>query len=177
MDKSFKYSDWEKHIYSISKDLDGEIKVVKRPSLGADLDYLYSECSIEYQNGIISISQLFNKVDFENGYPQKLNLTFELNNKFDFYLSINHRDFFDRIFSSKRIKLNDEVFDEQFTIQSNDEKIALSIFDNFELRKLILDNKSIVFNISTEEGKTKITLKNNLILRVFSQIQSPLLKY
>jgi hypothetical protein len=167
MYKSFKYSDWENHILSISEDLEGSLKVVKSPSLGDQRDYLCSECLIEYKNGIISINQLFIKEDSENGYPQKLIFTFELINNFDFHLSINHKDFFDRIFSSKRIKLNDEVFDKQFTIQSNDKNIALSIFDNFELKKLILDNETIVFNISTEDGKTKITLKN-MLQKVYS---------
>lgn len=157
-----KYSDWEIHIDSISKELNGQQKIVKRPSMGARFEYLNSECFIEYKNGIISIEQLFIKVDYENGAPEKLNIIYEFENRFDFFLSINQRDFFDRIFGWNRIKIGDSEFDEKYTIQSNDKLIAKKVFEKLEFRRLLIDNNSIVLNISTSNRKTRIVIKNML---------------
>lgn len=157
-----KYSDWNKHINSISKDLNGHLMVIKKTSIGAEEEYLNSECSIEYKNEIISIEQLFIKYDYENGIPEKLNLIFEFENRFDFFLSINERDYFDKIFAWNRIKLGNTDFDKKFTIQSNDKLIAKKIFRNLKLRKQLVDNNTIILNISTTNKKTKIVIKNML---------------
>ena len=161
-----KYSDWHKHINSISKDLEGHLMVIKKPSIGAEEEFLNSECSIEYKNGIISIEQLFIKYDYENGVPEKLNLIFEFENRFDFFLSINQRDFFDKFFVWNRIRIGDSNFDKQFSIQSSNKFIAKKIFNNSELKKLLINNNSIVFNISTSDRKTKIIIKN-MIRKVY----------
>ena len=155
-----KYSDWEKNISYISKELEGQLKIVKSPSMGARLEYLNSNISIYYRNDTISIEQLFIKGDYENGEPEKLNLFYKFDNRSDFFLSINQRDIFDKIFGWNRIRLADFEFDKKFTIQSNDRQLAQKLFDNIELKNLLLRDKSLILNIKTKNHQTEIQFKN-----------------
>ncbi len=158
--KYIKYSDWEKHVTSISKELGGQLNILKRPSGGAFQEYLISNISINYKNEIISIEQLFIKGDYENGVPKKLNLYYKFDNQFDFFLSINQRDLFDKILGWNRIRLEDSEFDKKFTIQSNDRQLAQKIFNNADLRNLLLSDKSLILNITTKNHQTEIQIKN-----------------
>lgn len=155
-----KYSDWEKHISHISKELEGQLKIVKRPSKGARFEYLNSNISIYYKNEIILIEQLFIKGDYENGEPEKLNLLYKFDNRFDFFLSINQRDILDKVFGWNRLTLADSEFDKKFTIQSNDRQLAQKMFENVELKSLLLKDKSLILNIKTKNHLTEIQFKN-----------------
>ncbi len=162
-----KYIDWKNHIYSISERLNEEFKIIKRPALGDDCEYLNSECSIKYKRGLIKIEQMFTKVDYENGGPGKLCVKFDFENRFDFQLSINERDFFDKLFGVRRIKIDDSNFDKRFTIQSNDERIAKKIFKSDDTKDLFKRNRLVILNISSKNRLTKIELKN-LSNRIYS---------
>lgn len=56
--------------------------------------------------------------------------------------------------------MSDPIFDKQFSIQSSDKRIAQKILDNAELKKLLIDNKSLILNISSQNRITKIIMKN-----------------
>lgn len=88
-----KYSDWQNHLNSISQELDGQLKIIKAPSLGDEREYFNSEFLIEYKKRFISISQLFIKRDYENGFPQKLNLKYEFENRGDFFYLLTKENF------------------------------------------------------------------------------------
>ena len=163
----YKYLDWENHINSISKELKGQLKIVKSPSLGDELEYLNSEFLINYKDENISVKQLFIKTDYENGVTEKLRLIYEFENRLDFYLQINRSDFFDRFFRKDRIKTGDTLFDKNFTIKSNDERAVKKIFEKKELQDILIYNKAIILNIKTHDRKTKIELKN-MIKKLYS---------
>ena len=145
---------WRKHLIEFSKIINGAFHIEKRPVYGDNYELYYSEI-------IMNRIALFQSLETDNSSskPSALSLLFTFKNQANDYLSINERDFFDKIFSGRRIKTDNQKFDKRFTINSSNKKIAKNLFGDEKVQSLFLNNRLLVFNISTSKGETTIKLK------------------
>lgn len=75
------------------------------------------------------------------------------------HVSLNECDFFDKLFSGRRLKTGNEKFDRKFAINTSNKGIALNLFGDIRVQNLFLNNRLLVFNASTNKRKTTIKLK------------------
>jgi len=145
---------WKNHLTEFSKIINGAFHIEKRPVYGGNYELFYSEIII---NRIIIFQAL--ETDNSSSKPSALSLILTFTNRANDYLSINERDFFDTLFPGRRIKTGDPEFDHRFTIRSSNKEIAKSLFLDKRIQGLFLNNRLLVFNISTSKGETTIKLK------------------
>lgn len=152
--------EWTSHLEFISKEISGKLKIIHRPSFGASVEYFPAQLSFGYKGNDIIIEQLFTQRDYENFEVGSIYLTYEFENRFDFYLYLYERAFLDKLFNRKRIKTGFATFDNMFSLKSNDEKLARKIFSNMDLLNQFLSNRSLIINISSKNRLTIIKMKD-----------------
>jgi len=145
---------WEKHLIEFSKIINGAFHIEKRPVYGDNYELYYSEIIV---NRIVLFQSL--ETDNSSTKPSAFTLVFTFKNKVNDYLSISERDFFDKLFSGKRIKIGNQEFDKKFTVNSSNKEIAKNLFGDEKIQNLFLNNRLLVFNISTNKGEATIKLK------------------
>ncbi len=116
--------------------------VVKHFKVGTQLQIIQS--ATRY-NDEVSIALL----SFEYSYSNKHNL----------FLSVNLRDFFDKLFLGKRILSGNTIFDKKYMINSSNKSLALNLFCDTKVQEMVANNPCLVFNISTADNMTKVMMK------------------
>ena len=102
-----------------------------------------------------------------------ISLEYKYENYNSLSLSINQRDFLDKLISHKRVKIGVQMFDEQFTVNSTDKFIAQRIFSDERIQSLFLKNRLLTFNIQSEKNVTTVKFKSMAIkLYTFNEMQS-----
>lgn len=152
MQLTFDY--WKKHLTEFSKIVNGAFHIEKRPVFGDNYELYYSEI---ITNRIVIFQSL--ETDNSSSKPSALSLLFTFTNRANDNLSVYERDFFDKLFSGRRIKTGNQDFDKRFTINASNKEIAKDLFSDLRVQNLFFNNRLIVFNISTNKGETTIKLK------------------
>ena len=128
--------------------------------MGYGGDYLTATIKLKSKSflNVIFISQ--NAVRISNEVSISfLIFEYEYINSAQFNLSINLRDFFDKIFTGKRILTSNNSFDKKFTINSSNKFLAIKLFRDDKIQNFFINNSFLVFNILTTNGVTKISMK------------------
>jgi hypothetical protein len=115
------------------------------------------------KKGNYKISQSFYQADSWTefvGRPFKLNCIYESPITRDIELSIWGKDFFERIFKSDKIDSGNIEFDRTFSGFSNDKLFMNRVFQDFEIQNILLQERLLVLNVTTENKILKISLKN-----------------
>jgi hypothetical protein len=89
-----------------------------------------------------------------------LKSTIELSLKTPICLSINSLELIEKLFLWKRFRTGNEPFDKKFIIRTNASDIATQLFTNPGIQNFFLKNQFIVFNMSSDNNKTTIVLKD-----------------
>ncbi len=152
-----KFDTWKKQLVDFGDDTKGNFKLVKRPSFGYGADYFAA--TINYKENEINILQSATKINIEVDLSPLI-LEYCMENSVNLTLSINQRDFFDRIFSGASISSGNKNFDKKYTIKSSDSRLALSLFKEERVQFLFLEHPLLIFNVLNEQGKTIIRMKN-----------------
>lgn len=152
-------NDWKKHLLDFANHVNGKMTIEKMPVYGDNYELYSSTINISYENNYLNILQTATKIDYVNCGVSSLTLLFLYKNKSALQVALNERDFFDKLFSGRRIKTDNPEFDQRFTINSSNKEIAKNLFVDKRIQGLFLNNRLLVFNISTSKGETTIKLK------------------
>ena len=158
---SIAYNVWKEHLINFSKTIKGSSVVFKKSaSIGYGADFINGVVECKNEDGmIVCVNQ---SVITGNNEAEMSFLIYRccFSNTTSLQLNISRRDFFDKIFPTRRIKTGNKIFDRTFTINSTDKKIALAIFKDEEVQRLFLSNSLALFNISTENDITEVKVKH-----------------
>ena len=152
-------NDWKKHLLDFANHANGKMTIEKMPVYGDNYELYSSTINISYENNYVNILQTATKVDYVNCGVSSLTLQFLYKNKSTLQVTLNERDFFDKLFSGRRIKTGNQDFDRKFTINASNKEIAKDLFSDVRVQYLFFNNRLIVFNTSTNKGETTIKLK------------------
>lgn len=92
--------------------------------------------------------------------PCKLNCIYESQVGQDIELSIWGKDFMERIFRRNRIESGNSEFDSTFSGYSNDKEFMNKVFKDFEIQNILLRERMLLLNVTTENKIIRISLKN-----------------
>jgi len=150
---------WAEEWRSFGEKENGHVEIIKSPSVGASLEFVTGVIKIGYLGNNIFIRQGANKVDYSNSAMSFLIFECQLKNNKRVNLSINQRDFFDKLFFLKRVKTGNDIFDQKYFISCSHKIVATELFTDSKIQNLFLSNPLLIFNISTKKGITKIIMK------------------
>lgn len=155
-----KYLKWHQSLFEFGKLNKASPQIVKRPSVGSEIEYYFLSMGIPFGNSKIDFSQGASLYGNFVGFS-KVQLSYSYVNSRTLELSLSRSDFFDLLFFRRIIKTGSEEFDKVFTIRGSDKTIALLIFKDRIIQELFLQNNLLIFNISTTRSRiTTITLKS-----------------
>ena len=135
---------------------------------GGTSQHLHVEASDN--NNIYKFFQFFIQTESyekEVGKPYKLNCLYERSSSRKTELSIWEREFFDKIFKTNKIASGNKLFDKTFSAYSNNNKLINIIFSDAEIQNILLNNRLLILNVSTEDNIFRISLKN-MVEKVYS---------
>ncbi len=157
--KPDKYLLWKQSLVEFGRLNNAVPQIVKRPSVGSDIDYYYLSMEVPFGTNKIEFSQGATIFAHYVGFSKVL-LSYSYINNCLLTLSLSRSDFFDMFFQGSFIKTGSKDFDKIFSIRSTDKSAALLIFGDREIQELFLGNKLLIFNISTNKSRvTTVTLK------------------
>ncbi|MUP40109.1 hypothetical protein [Labilibaculum euxinus] len=154
------YKTWQNHLIEFSKTIfDSSIEFKKNPSIGYGADFINGVITLKRYDNNIYISQSVITGNNEAELSSFI-LKFHYKNSSNLYINIYRWDFFDKLFSTGRIKSGNVFFDKIFVIKSNDKKLALKIFSSNEIQEIFLSNSLMTFNVNTKHDKTEVKIKH-----------------
>jgi hypothetical protein len=150
---------WERNLLDFANHENGEVTIKRMPVYGDNYELYSSTIKIQYQNNYISIFQSATKVDYANCGVSSLTLQLLYKSKVQLHIALYEQDFFDKIFSARKIKTGNLKFDKKYTIKASNTEVAMNIFGDKRVQNLFFNNRLLVFNISTNKEETTIKLK------------------
>lgn len=154
------YKTWKNHLIKFSKTIkNSTIEFKKNPSIGYSADFINGIISYKRDDDTVCISQSV-VTGNDEAELSSLILKYCYKNSTNLYLYIYKQGFFDRIFSTGKIKSGNITFDKLFAIKSNNKRLALKIFSSSKIQEIFLSNPIMTFNIITKNNQTEIKVKH-----------------
>lgn len=150
---------WKKSFKVFAESIKASFTVCKSPSLGYGADFITCSISNNFKDGIVIISQTGISGNNEIGLSF-LVFEYKHENPENFSLSLNQREFFDKLFPMKRVKTGSERFDRAFVIKTSDSVLAMKAFGNKRVQELFLGNRFLLFNAQTQNSFTTMKFKS-----------------
>lgn len=150
---------WTQTFNDFAKKNNAVFHLHKSPSMGYHSDYLTCSFSCLYRDKEVIIQQQGIKSNDEVALSFVV-IEYEYENRANFRLSLNQRDFFDRLLPSDIVKTGTERFDKAFTIRASDRILITKVFEKKRVQELFLGNRFLLFNAQTQNRLTTIKLKS-----------------
>lgn len=152
----------------VANQIGGEFKLTKQNQNFGELVYDYYHLRIVkmYKGVEIIIHSTYSQSQgkFEEYYLSSLRVTSNIEKRDEFHLYLWRKGFFERFFSLKNSRTGFPTFDKTIAFETNRKKDVQILFSDSEIREILINDYSSIFNIQHESGVLKIKLQTGKII-------------
>jgi hypothetical protein len=161
------FCDWKNNWEEFSKNVNGEMEIIKNPSVGAAGSFYTINVFIKVSLFEIIISQDGGGSNDEVGISY-IEFKSTIINFISYNLALYQKGFFERILNSNKIKTGSKIFDSKFGISCSEKTVATNLFNDVRVQSFFLNNSFLVFNV---QRKTSMVTLRNMEVKIYKKAE------